>query len=150
MKKKAEKMKTDNGVKEIILESSAPRERFKELASLALFTLIAAAGSIIIMDIITFPLTIFAINNKNGYNYIFKYSFIIILAVLLIYLVMNKFFKMKKDGFPVKSIILYIAKKPLSYLGTAFAMIFISAILIAVIYILLNVNYIFLSKIIGS
>jgi hypothetical protein len=150
MKKTVEKMITDKTNRDVILESTAPRERIKELAALAFFTLIAAVGSVIIMDIIAFPITIFAVNNKNAYNYIFKYSFLTILTALILYLILNKIFKMKKDGFSTSRIIIYLAKKPLSYLGTALAMILISAVLITIVYLILNINYIFLSKIIGS
>ncbi len=150
MKKKAVKMTTDKTNKEETLESSAPSERIKELASLAFFTLIAAVSSVIIMDIIVFPITLFAVNNKNTYNFIFKYSFLTLVIVLIFYLILNKIYKMKKDGFPSSEIILYLVKKPFSYLGTVLALILISASLLAAVYFILNINYTFLSKIIGS
>ncbi len=149
-KKKAVKMTTDKTEKDGTLESTALVERIKESGALINFTLIALVCSVIIMDIIVYPITIFAVNNKNAYNIIFKYSFLTLSAGIIIYFILDRVLKLIKDGFSVSKIIIYSIKKIFSCIGIAFAFISISAAIISIIYRLLDLNNTFLSKITGS
>ena len=150
MKKKAVKMTTDKSEKDGTLESTAVVERIKESGALINFTLIALVCSVIIMDIIVYPITIFAVTNTNASNFIFKYSFLTLSAGIIIYFISNRVLKLIKDGFSVSKIIIYFIKRIFSYIGIAFAFISISAVIISIIYRLLDLNNTFLSKIIGS
>jgi len=128
-------------------EKSTLRERIKEISTLAAFTIAIAAVSIIIMNLLAYPVAIFAVKQKNAFNFIFKYFFAIGIIALFSYLVSVTVYRLKKGGLSGREIALYILKKYFHSISMFFLIVAASAAVIALLYILFSNNYYLLYKI---
>ncbi len=116
---------------------------------LALFTFASAIVSIAAMDLLVTPIALFAVNSTPAFNFVITYILTSSIAALLVLFITVRIVRMKRNGLPVKSIILYLLKKPVRWAGTGLAFLFISGLLIASLYIVLSWNNGFLHKIAG-
>lgn len=132
------------------LESRTIRSKVREITAISLFTIVAAASSILLADLIVFPLTHFAVNNVNIFNLIFKNLLLVLIIIILIYTLIKKYNKLAEEGLLTGPIILYFLKRPFHYIGLLFSFLFISIIMISVLYILFSLNYYYLYKISGG
>ena len=132
---------------ESMLEKSRLRDRFKGISTLAAFTIAIAVISIVVMNLLTYPVTVFAVKYKNAFNYIFKYFIIIGLITLFAYLVLATVYRLKKGGLSSREIALHILRKPFYALSIALFIIAASTAIIALLYILFSNNYYLLYKI---
>ena len=130
-----------------MLEKGRLRDRFKGITTLAAFAVGIAVISIVVMNLLTYPVTVFAVKYKNAFNYIFKYFFIIGLIALFTYLVLATVKRLKKEGLSSREIALYILRRPLYALSTVLFIIAVSAAIIALLYILFSNNYYLIYKI---
>jgi hypothetical protein len=129
-----------------LYEKMKLRDRFKEISTLAIFTLAVAVISVVMMNLLIYPITIFAVKNKNAFNFIVKdLSIFGIAAILMIFLGL-KIHRLRKEGLAVRDIVIYLARKPLYYISIFFFFIVTSAVLIFLLYILLSNNYYLLYK----
>lgn len=129
-----------------LYEKMKLRDRFKEITTLALFTLAVAVISVVIMNLLIYPITIFAVKNKNAFNFIVKDLSIFGIAAILMVLLVLKIRRLRKEGLAVRDIVIYLARKPLYYISIFFFFIVSSAVLIFLLYILLSNNYYLLYK----
>jgi len=132
------------------LESKSLKSKVKEITAISLFTLAAAIASIILADLIVFPLTRFAVENVNIYNLIFKNVLMLFIIIILLLSLIRKFRKLADEGLSVIYILFYLLKRPLHYGGLFLSFLFISILLIFVLYLLFNTNYYYLYKISGG
>ena len=123
--------------------------RTREIAMLALFTFASALVSIAAMDLLVTPVALFAVNRTAAFNFVITYILTSSIAALLVLFITVRIVRMKRNGLPVKSIMLYLLKKPVRWAGTGLAFLFISGLLIASLYIVLSWNNGFLHKIAG-
>lgn len=132
------------------LESKSLRSKVKEIAAISLFIVIAAAASIFLADIIVFPLTHFAVRRVDIFNLIFKNMLLLIVLVFLCYTLIKKYRKLIDEGLSGKNIAIYFLKRPLHYGSLILSFLFISSLLITILYLLFNLNYYYLYKISGG
>jgi len=130
-----------------MLEKSRLRDRFKGITTLAAFTIAIAVISIVVMNLITYPVTVFAVKHKNAFNYIFKYFLIIGLISFFTYLVLATVYRLKKGGLSSREIALYILRKPFYALSIVLFIIAASTAVIALLYILFSNNFYLIYKI---
>jgi hypothetical protein len=128
-------------------EKSRWKDRIKEISTLAAFTIAIGAVSIVVMNLIAYPVAVFAVKQKNAFNLIFKYLFAIGIIVLLAYLITATVYRLKKGGLSGKEITLYITRKYIYSISMFFLIIAASAAVIALLYILFSNNYYLLYKI---
>jgi hypothetical protein len=124
-----------------LYEKMKLRDRFKELATLALFTLAVAVISVVIMNLLIYPVTIFAVSHKNAFNFIVKDLSIFGLAAIFLAFLAMRIHRLRKEGLAARDIIIYLVRKPLYYISIFFFFIITSAVLIFLLYILLSNNY---------
>jgi hypothetical protein len=115
--------------------------RFREIATLALFTLAVAVISVVIMNLLIYPVTIFAVSHKNAFNFIVKDLSIFGLAAVFLAFLAVRIRRLRKEGLAARDIIIYLARKPLYYISIFFFFIITSAVLIFLLYVLLSNNY---------
>ncbi len=133
-----------------LYEKSSLKERFRELAVLALFTAAIAGLCLIVMDIIILPLSIFAIKNSDTFTYIIQKATLLTIILTLLFFLIRRVIQLKKDGLSTGATIKYLLKRPFHYLGLFLIFIIISAIIILLLYMLLSYNDLLIHNITGS
>ena len=127
-----------------LLEKNRFIDRIKEITTLIIFIIVIAVISIIVMDILIFPLSKFAINHKNEFNYIIKDVSVFLLLIILIFMFIKKIFKLKNDGFKQAEIIKFLFLRPFQLLFTFFIMLLSTAVVIYLLSLLFHYNnYVF-------
>ncbi len=132
------------------LVSRSVKSKVKEITAISLFTILAAIASILLADLIVFPLTHFAVRRVDIFNFIFKNLLLIIILIILCYSFIKKYRKLKDEGLNARYIILYFLKRPAHYGSLIFSFIFISLLMITILYLLFSLNYYYLYKIYGG
>jgi hypothetical protein len=132
---------------EKIYDSAGTADRIKNLIKLALFTLAGLLVSIIVIDLIVFPLAVFAVNNTPLFNEIFKKGFLAVLIFAVSWKVIRRSRELLKSGMPWPGTVLYLIKRPFHYSALFFGFIIISAVITGIIYFILSYNYYMIYKI---
>lgn len=132
------------------LESRTVRSKVKEIAAISLFTIIAAVASILLADLIVFPLTHFAVKRVDIFNIVFKNLLLLIVFIILCFSFIKKYRALSDEGLTSKYIVLYFFKRPVHYGSLLLSFILISALMITVLYLLFSLNYYYLYKISGG
>ena len=122
-------------------EKSGLKSRLKDTLILSSIFIISFIISMIMMDIIIFPIALFAINDGKVFTVIFKYSFWLLIILVLLYMILRMIFQLKKDGFPARYIFKSIIFKPLLSFFFIIAVLLVCMILILFINILYQSNY---------
>ncbi|HPR36136.1 MAG TPA: hypothetical protein P5120_09840 [Spirochaetota bacterium] len=132
------------------LESKTIRSKVKEIAAISLFIVIAAVASIILADLIVFPLTHYAVKRVDIFNLVFENFLLLMLFLILYFIFIKKYRKLSDEGLTIKYIILYFLKRPIHYGSLSLSFLLISALMITVLYFLFSLNYYYLYKISGG
>lgn len=132
------------------LESGTIKSKMKELISISLFTLIAVFLSLLLADLIFFPLAYYSVRNVDIFNILFKYSSMFLISLIMTTLLFLKIRFLHRDGKTVKSIIIYVFLRPFQYMGFFVFTLFMVALIIMVIYFLFSSNYYHLHRIAGG
>jgi len=127
-------------------EKTGFKSRIKELSILFLFIIISAAISLLVMNLCTFPIALFSINNRAIFTYLINHLIWIILLATLIYFLIRKIVFLKKNSVKFLQIIKDILFKPISLLATSIILFFLILIIVTFLYILLQNNYYLLYK----
>jgi hypothetical protein len=131
-------------------ERGSLKDRIKELSSLGFLTVIVAAVSVFLMNLVVFPLSYFAVNNVNSFNIILKNIFYLFIITFILFIFFNKIKYLKRTGMRLSSILLYFIKRPFHYLSLVLFFILLSSILVITIYYLFSTNYYFIFKLGGG
>jgi len=119
------------------------KNRIKDIYILASFTIIIGLVSLIWMDLIIFPLSLFALKNKIIFNQIIKYGSLFIFFLIIFSFIFRKISNLKLEK-PTSNLFTFIFFRPIQYLILSFFFILITVLIILVLYFLLTYNnYIF-------
>ena len=132
-----------------IYEKSGLVNRVKESGSIFLFIFIALIASLVIMNLLIFPIALFSINHNILFTAIVKVLFIIFITGSIGYLLIKKIIFYKKNDLSNSTIIKNIILRPLSFLLFLFFLLMIIFIIILLINFILQKNYYLLYKIIN-
>ncbi|HOW83952.1 MAG TPA: hypothetical protein PK573_15430 [Spirochaetota bacterium] len=127
-------------------EKGTLKNRLRELATLASFTLSAALLSMVAMDLIALPLTLFAVNETQAFNKSIMVLIIVFASLITIYPLTRKILFLKRSGIDASGIILHLVKKIAHYLIITLMFLGVSALLIFILYLLLSNNHFLLSR----
>lgn len=130
-------------------EKTRFKDRVRELITLVLFITASLIASVILMDILIFPLALFSINNKGMFNYFIKHATWISLLLIMIYLIVRKAYELKKGGMHTTAIIKHMALRPFKALSVIGVFLMIIFLLVYIVYFLMSSNYYLLYKIIN-
>ena len=131
-------------------ERSGLLHRFKDLSVLGLSSLAIAAISTLIMDLLVYPLSVFALSKTQAFTLIFKYSFLALVIAAIAFMIAKKIYMHRKNGLTFKETLRDIAKTPAIAAATFFFLVLVSIILIAAIYFLLSYNNRLINSLINS
>lgn len=126
---------------EILYEKRRLRDRFREISTLAAFTLAVAVISLVIMNLLIYPVTVFAVNHTGAFNFIVKDLSIFAIIALLLFLFGLRIYRLRKEGIPASEIARYLVRKPFYYIAIFFFFILTSSALVFLLYLLLSNNY---------
>ena len=126
---------------EILYEKRRLRDRFRDISTLAAFTLAVALISVIIMNLLVFPVTLFAVNHTGTFNFIVRDLSLFAIIGLLLFLIGIRIYRLRKEGLPAREIARYLVKKPFYYIAIFFFFIVTSVVLTLILYWLLGTNY---------
>lgn len=132
------------------LDSKSFSSRVRDLVSISGFIIAASIISTLLMDLIIFPLTLFAINDVPSFNNLIKLLFIFFISAIILFYVITKSSKLRKEGRDTKYIILYLFRRPFYHIGLFFLILTLSALIIAAVYFLFSSNYYYLHRISGG
>ena len=130
-------------------EKTRLKDKVKDILTLFIFIAISLIASLIVMDILIFPLALFSINNKIQFNYFIKHVTWITILALLTYLIIRRIYLFRKNGLAYNEIIKNLIAKPLKVLITILTFLIIDSLLIYLVYFLMSSNYYLLYKIIN-
>ena len=95
-------------------ETGTLKGRMKEILSISFFALIAVFVSILLSDIIFFPIAYYSVRNVDIFNILFKYTGLSVISILMITLLYFKVRSLNRDGYTAGSIIIYVYQAALS------------------------------------
>lgn len=127
-------------------EKSRLRDRSREILTLALFTLAIALISTIVMNILVYPVTLFAIHRKEVFNVIITHLSLYGVIGVLLFMLAKKIFRLRRDGLSASKILSYLVRRPAHHLGIFMVFLAVSAVIIAFLYVLFSYNYYYLFK----
>lgn len=131
-------------------ERSTLSSKARELATLTIFIVAIALVSIILIDPIVYPISLFAVENKKTFNYIIKDISLVVILLFFALLMIRKIFYLKKHGLGNREIIKYLIKRPALKISAFFMTLFFSAAVILIIYILFSANYRLIYRLTGN
>ncbi len=132
-----------------IYEKTGLLSRIKESFTLIIFIVFSLLISLLVMNLLIFPVAVFSINNKLIFSEIVKYLFFIILTVSIVFAFVRRIAFYKKSEMPNLQIVKLIILKPVSFLLFILIILFILFLLIVIINFVLQNNYYLLYKIIN-
>jgi hypothetical protein len=132
---------------ENLYEKNKVRERLKDIATLAAFTIAIAVISVLAMNLLAYPVTIFAVKYFKAFNFIFKYLVIIGISAFIVSMVAVTVFRLRRRGLTSGEIAVYLVRKPFYSITIFLFFLAVSAVIIALLYIMLSNNYYFIYKI---
>ncbi|MBN2077921.1 MAG: hypothetical protein JW838_03090 [Spirochaetes bacterium] len=127
-------------------EKSRLRDRTREIVTLALFTVAVALISTVVMNILVYPVTLFAIHRKEIFNVIIIHLSLYGVIGLLAFLLVKKIYRLRRDGLAAAKISSYLLRRPAYYLGIFLVFLAVSSVIIAFLYLLFSYNYYYLFK----
>ena len=131
------------------VETHRIKDRLRDIFILFSFVVMAAVASVIVMDILVLPITLFAVNFKSAFNFVLRDLLWLFAVLLFITLLVIRIIVLRKNGLNFREILNHIAFRPFSALATVLMILGASAVLIMIIYLLLSYNNYFIYKIIN-
>jgi hypothetical protein len=132
-----------------LYEKTGLFNRLKESGVLFLFIFLSLIASLIVMNIIIYPITLFSIKNNQIFTHIVVNLFWIIIFASTGFVLTRKIIYYKKNELPNIQIIKKIILRPLSFLLFLFLILISIIILILVINFILQKNYYLIYKILN-
>lgn len=126
------------------------KERLGDFTTLAVFTVIVAALSVVVMDLLVYPMVIFAMRSTGAFTFLVKYLFFGFFAGSAILFILLKIRRLKKGGLANREIGRYLVSRPAYYLSSFFIILLSSVVVLTIIYLLLERNYYLLYKLSGG
>jgi len=117
------------------------RYRFKDILTLSLFAIGVAAVSLVVMNILVFPVALLAVTHKNVFNFIITDLAGLALLILIAASLTLKAIRMKREGLSASQIAAIMIRRPFRYLAIFFFFVGISAVVIILLYFLFSTDY---------
>lgn len=137
----------DNQLSSNMYEKGRLRDRFRDLATLAGFTVAVAIISLVAMDLIIYPATLFAVRRPGTFTAIFSSVLAATVIALLVAVPVRRIIRFRRDELPWPLIARYLLRRPLHYLALFCFFLLISTVIITILYLLLSNNYYLLYRI---
>jgi hypothetical protein len=130
-------------------EKNRIRDRMRERLILSAFIVLSALASVILMDLIVYPIALLSMRRRELFNAAVGYSFWIVVLSLLLCSLARGVCRLRRDGFGTGQILARIGRRSLGILVSALALLATGAVVIGVIYFIMSNNYYLLYKLTG-
>ncbi len=127
-----------------LYERGRLRDRAREMLVLALFIIAIAALSTLVMNLIVYPVTLFAINETKLFNFIMTDILALLVIIVVIFLIFRRIYNLRKNGLSIKEISRYMLTRPFYYLSAGVIFLIITSGVVLTVYAILSNNYYFL------
>ena len=125
-------------------EGSGILERLREFRTLFIFIIASSAVSLLVMNLLSFPIALFAVTKPAVYTFAVKIFILVSIICFIIFRIIRRIQHTRDNGIPiVKAFSASIASK-MRMLSSFLLVAVISIILIVLFYIILRYNYIIL------
>jgi hypothetical protein len=125
---------------ETSLEQGRFSERLREILTLALFTVGAAITAVVTMDIIVYPLTIFAVEKTELFTDLTKWAILALVLFYLLFRIIRRIIILARSGLTPLEFIRYLLGRPWSYISLFMTIMVTSLLVIGIIAIVLRYN----------
>ncbi len=133
-----------------LAEKATLKVRSRSLSVLALFTIAIAVISVIAMDILILPLSLFAINHTEIFSLIIRKATLVSVVCLILFFFIRRIIQLKHNSLSGTDIFLYILRRAGHYTALIIIFISISSTLITLILYLVSSNDLLIHRITGS
>ncbi len=124
-------------------------DRTGEIITLSVFITVLAVCSVILVDIVVYPFSVFAINNVNLFNKIFEYTVLFGASASIVMYIRKKYRYNRKIYDTPSDAVKYMIKRPAHYISLFFITLITVSVLGVIIYLLFSENYHLLYEITG-
>ncbi|MBN1533497.1 MAG: hypothetical protein JXA20_12585 [Spirochaetes bacterium] len=126
---------------ENLYEKSRIKDRFRDLATLAGFTVAVAILSVVVMDLLVYPLAVAATRNTEVFTALIKYTIVILPVLAVMGMQARRIVIMRREGIPGRTIAAILARRPLYHLAVFFIILLFTVLIAGALYLLLGYNY---------
>lgn len=131
-------------------ESGKISYRSRELATLAIFTVLAAVLAILVMDLTVFPIALFAVSHTGLFISVIKYMLWILFVLILLYPFIRRIIHLKKNGVSTGTVIRYMVRRSGYFISVFFVFAVISFVIIGLLYVLMHNNHLLLHRLLAA
>jgi len=131
-------------------EKASLKNRSRSLSVLALFTVAIAVFSVIAMDILILPLSLFAVKHTEIFSLIIRKATLTSVICLILFFFIRRIIQLKRSSLSGTDISLYILRRAGHYTALIFTFISISGALISLLFYLISSNDLLIHRITGS
>ena len=133
-------MKTLSEIQSPLYERSGTRNRIRDISVLAAFTVMVAVTATVVMDLIIYPICLFALHRTETFNIFIRYGSLIIISLLFIALFARAVYRYIRTGLSARGILFHLLRGPLSIIVVGLFLILLSALITGLLYGLLYGN----------
>ncbi|HNV46135.1 MAG TPA: hypothetical protein PLE73_07110 [Spirochaetota bacterium] len=130
-------------------ENKRLSDRVREWGALGAFIVVSLVISIVVMDVIIFPISLLSVANKPLFNALVVFGTIGGFAALVALSLARRIIQLRKDGVAAGRIAISIAVAPFKAVGGAIVSLLMSLIVVYAIYLLMSGNYYLLYKLLN-
>ncbi|HEY1405665.1 MAG TPA: hypothetical protein VF857_03560 [Spirochaetota bacterium] len=125
-------------------ESTGFKERMKEFRTLFVFILLSAIISLVVMNILVFPLALFAVKGSSAFSLVVKIFILVVVITYSGFRIFQRVRQSREDGIPVgRAFALSFSRKGKS-ISSIFLVVLLSVLLIGILFFMMKYNYIIL------
>ncbi len=125
-------------------------ERIIGLLTLAVFTVVIALCSMLLVNITVFPVTLFAVSRPEAFTFIIKHGLRFGIIFFVIAALTVRAIGLSKLGFGARDIASYLSLRFLYYLAVFGVFLLLTAVIVAFLYFMFTSNYYLLYKLISG
>ncbi len=125
---------------ETSLEQGRFSERLREILTLAIFTVGAAVTSVVTMDIIVYPLTIFAVEKTEVFTELTRWSILVLALLYILFRILRRIYILATSGLTPLEFVRYLLGRPWSYVSLFLTILITTLLVTGIIAIILRYN----------
>lgn len=131
-------------------EKNSLSDRIKNLSVLAFFTVMLAIVSVIVMDILIYAISSFALNKTDSFTLVFKYGVLFFVIAAFLLTVFKRIRSYRRNNMPSGKIAAYLIKTPAKAAAVGIVLVFISAAVIFLLWLIFSANNKFINLIMNA
>lgn len=124
-----------------IFEKPRIKNRLKEITTLALFTIAVAILSVVVMDVLVYPIAYLSIRKPRVFTFLMNYTILFLVLFSIVFIIWRRYRLLRKEGLPRKKIVSFLMYKPVYYSAVTLFVLALTTLIVGFLYFLLHYNY---------